>query len=529
MELQRSIGIVGLTFIAVGGIIGSGILFAPLLAAQQAGPAAVVAWLIGGLAAMLLALSFAEVCAMLPVAGGLARLPYLSHGDVVSAAMGWTAWVGYCAAIPVEAEVVMRYAATEFTWLADSGTKLNVYGLAFAFAAMVALVAVNAFGVAVFARVNAALTWIKVGIPVLVAVLFAADRFQVSNFTAAGGFAPAGLEGILAAVSTGGVVFAFFGFRNVVELAGETRNPRVTLPVALGLSIVICLAIYLLVQVTFIGALEPGELDKGWANIEAGHELGPLATIAVGLGMLWLNGVILAGALVSPFGSALVSTGSTSRLAMALGRNGFFPQVTTELSRRHVPLNAMLLNLAVGGALLLFVPFELNIALCSSALVLSLGIGPVMVMSLRRQMAHATRKFRMPFAPVLCSLAFIFATFAVLWAGWDTMKLLLLTIALGIASFAIGHLRGGASRPEFRPAFWLAPYIVGLTVLSWLGTYGGGRGLIPFGWDLLLSGLLGVGSFAWATRSGLAQDQFDERLAGLEDLSLSSDAAGSRD
>jgi amino acid transporter len=254
MQLQRSIGIVGLTFIAVGGIIGSGILFAPLLAAQQAGPAALVAWLIGGVAALLLALSFAEVCAMLPVAGGLARLPYLSHGDLVSAAMGWTAWAGYCASIPVETEVVLRYAATQLTWLADSQSQLSPYGVGCGLAIMVVLVTINAFGVSLFARVNATLTWVKVGIPVLVAVLFLADRFQVSNFTAAGGFAPMGIEGILAAVSTGGVIFAFVGFRNVVELAGETRNPRVTLPVALGLSILICLGVYLLVQIAFIGA-----------------------------------------------------------------------------------------------------------------------------------------------------------------------------------------------------------------------------------------------------------------------------------
>jgi amino acid transporter len=189
-----------------------------------------------------------------------------------------------------------------------------------------------------------------------------------------------------------------------------------------------------------------------------------------------------------------------------------------------VPLNAMLVNLALGGALLLFVPFDLTIALASSAMILSLGIGPVMLISLRRQMADTARKFTLPFAPVLCAVAFVFATLAVMWAGWDTMKLLLLTIAIGIVAFVVGHVRSSAARPEYRHAIWLIPYIAGLAILTWLGTYGGGRGVIPFGWDLLLCGLLGLGSFVWATRSGLAQNQFDARLAGLEDL-----AAASRD
>jgi hypothetical protein len=143
-----------------------------------------------------------------------------------------------------------------------------------------------------------------------------------------------------------------------------------------------------------------------------------------------------------------------------------------------------------------------------------------MLVSLRRQMAHATRQFRMPFAPVVCAVAFIFATLAVMWAGWDTMKLLLLTITVGVVSFIIGYVRSGAARPELRPALWLVPYVAGLAVLSWLGTYGGGLGLIPFGWDLVLCAFLGLGAFVWATRSGLAQDQFDEKLADLEDLNL---------
>ncbi len=528
MALKRSIGVVGLTFVGVGGIVGSGILFAPLLAAQQAGPASLVAWLIGGAAALLLALSFAEVCALLPVAGGLARLPHLSHGNIVSAAMGWTAWIGYCASIPVEAEVVVRYAATELAWLADSPDRLNAYGVAAALVIMIVMVAVNAWGVVLFSRVNVVLTWLKVGVPIVVAVLFMVERFEVSNFTAAGGFAPMGLEGVLAAVSTGGVVFAFFGFRNVVELAGETRNPQVTLPIALGLSIVICLGVYLLVQLAFLGALSASELDKGWAHIESTHELGPLSAIAIGLGLLWLNGVILAGAVVAPFGAALVSTGSTSRLALALARNGFFPRALTRLSNKHVPFNAMLANLALGSVLLIFMPFDLNIALTSSALVLSLGIGPITLMSLRRQLTDAKRRFRMPFAPALCAIAFVFATLAVLWAGWDTMKLLLATIVIGAVLFTVSHVRRAAARPDVRPAIWLVPYIGGLVLLSWLSSFGGGTGLLPFGWDLVLCGLLGLAIFVWATHTGLEQEEFDARLAGLEDLKTATESLGNR-
>ncbi len=73
--MRRDIGFIGLTFVAVSAMVGSGWLFAPLLASQAAGPASIVAWAIGGIAMLLLALTYAEISAMLPVAGGIARVP----------------------------------------------------------------------------------------------------------------------------------------------------------------------------------------------------------------------------------------------------------------------------------------------------------------------------------------------------------------------------------------------------------------------------------------------------------------------
>ncbi|MCP4329093.1 MAG: amino acid permease [Alphaproteobacteria bacterium] len=88
MRPQRSIGLIGLTFIAISGMLGSGWLFVPLFVSQLAGPAGILSWLIGGMVMLLIALCYAEIGAMLPVSGALARVPLFSHGNVVSAAMG---------------------------------------------------------------------------------------------------------------------------------------------------------------------------------------------------------------------------------------------------------------------------------------------------------------------------------------------------------------------------------------------------------------------------------------------------------
>jgi len=130
--MHRSIGLLSLTFVAISGILGSGWLFAPLLAAQAAGPSALVAWVIGGFAMLLLAATFAEIAAILPVAGGIGRVPHFSHGSVVSMAMGWTAWIGYNTTATIEVEAVLRYSKTLAPWLYLPDGKMSAGGLAVA-------------------------------------------------------------------------------------------------------------------------------------------------------------------------------------------------------------------------------------------------------------------------------------------------------------------------------------------------------------------------------------------------------------
>lgn len=85
-ELKRTVGLLPLTLIAAGGILGSGWLFSPLLTAQLAGPASIIAWIIGAIAMLLLAFSFAEIASVLPVAGGICTGQLCHHLDKVRCA-----------------------------------------------------------------------------------------------------------------------------------------------------------------------------------------------------------------------------------------------------------------------------------------------------------------------------------------------------------------------------------------------------------------------------------------------------------
>ncbi|MCK9910038.1 amino acid permease, partial [Microbacteriaceae bacterium K1510] len=117
------------------GIMGSGWLFASLYAAQIAGPAAIISWMIGGGVALLLALIYAELGGMLPLAGAIARIPYFSHGSMSGFMAGWLCWIAYVATAPIEVTAVLQYTSNYLPWLTTTvgGNRvLTGHGLAVA-------------------------------------------------------------------------------------------------------------------------------------------------------------------------------------------------------------------------------------------------------------------------------------------------------------------------------------------------------------------------------------------------------------
>jgi amino acid transporter len=107
VRLRRDIGFVGLMFTSVGSIIGSGWLFGALGASEVAGPAAIISWILGGAAMILLALVHAELGGMFPVAGGSARFPHYAFGSLAGFAGGWFAFLGAVTTAPIEVEAAL--------------------------------------------------------------------------------------------------------------------------------------------------------------------------------------------------------------------------------------------------------------------------------------------------------------------------------------------------------------------------------------------------------------------------------------
>src|SRR4051812_45925818 len=108
-RLQRSVGFYGLMFVSLGSIIGSGWLLGALNAAEVAGPASVLSWMLAAGMLSLLALTYAELGATYPVAGGSGRFPYYSHGPIAGFTAGWAAWLQAVFIAPIEVLAAITY------------------------------------------------------------------------------------------------------------------------------------------------------------------------------------------------------------------------------------------------------------------------------------------------------------------------------------------------------------------------------------------------------------------------------------
>src|SRR5437763_12164090 len=130
-KLRRDVSFFGLLFISFGSIRGAGWLFGALYASSLAGPAAVISWLLGGGAVMLLALTHAELGGMYPVAGGSARFPRYAFGSLAGFTTGWIAFLGAVTVGPIMVEATLLYTSnyvSSLTTISGARPVLTVQG-----------------------------------------------------------------------------------------------------------------------------------------------------------------------------------------------------------------------------------------------------------------------------------------------------------------------------------------------------------------------------------------------------------------
>ena len=512
--LRRHLGLRSLTLAVVTGTIGSGWLFAPFYCAKSAGPGSLIAWLIGGLIAFAIALVYAELGGVVSSSGALAQIPLLTHGRISGFIGGWCVWLAYVSLPAIEVLAIFQYLASSLPWLTKDGGQgqvLSPWGLGLASLLLVILVWINLSGIGVLARWIDRLTVWKLVVPLAVSFTLMMKGAHWENLSLPYCSTGSLHGGILTTISTGGVLFSLMGFRTAMDLAGETKNPQRNVPMAMALGLGICLGIYLMLQLAFLVAVAPDKVAAGWSHLNLTAHGGPLVAIALGAGLFWVANLLLVDAVISPGATAMAYMGVSARVSWMMGCCGLLPESLERLNRNAVPWVALCSSFLIGIAMLFSGPsWQKLVSFLSATLVLALAMGPVSLMALRHQLPGTERPFRLVWAPLWCPMAFVFASWAVIWCGRPSVEGAAAAIILPTLLFmAVQWGRGQAM--EIRGGLWWIAYVVGLLIISEVVTPREGEEM-PIWGQLSLTAVFALMVFPFAVASCLRTPSSAARL-----------------
>jgi amino acid transporter len=524
-NLKRTLGFWSLLATGTGSVIGSGWLLAANAGANAAGPAVLVAWVIGGALMLMIALVYAELGMVRPESGGLVRYPLYSNGRLAATIVGWVMWISYIGNPPTEAAAVLQYADSYVDGIYN-GTKLTPLGLLLAVCLMGLFVVINYFGIQWFAKTNNVVTAFKILVPTVTVVLLIASGFGhhrgaggTGNFTSHG-WAPMGWGAALSAIATAGMIFAYTGFRNVIELSGETRNPKRDIPRALIGTIAVAFVIYVLLQIAFLMAVPSGMLAKtGWGGVDFDS---PFAQLAKLLGFMWLYWLLIADSMVSPSGSGIVYTAANARNAYGLAKSRLLPRMFTDINgRTGVPAKALLFNLAVGVLFIVLLPsWQSLVEVMSVLAVFTFSIGSISL-HVFRNAGVGDASTRLPGMQLIAPAAFVVSTLVILWEPWDILRKSIVVIVATLLYYAVAHVRHRFESGELAAGVWLVVYLILVYAVSYVGSFGG-KGWLHGPWDSVVVGAASLLVYAWGIRAGGTYLAAHPEIA--EDLKHSHDA-----
>jgi APA family basic amino acid/polyamine antiporter len=392
--LSRELGISHASAIVVGTIIGSGIFLVPAEMMQAVGSARLVylAWIVGGALSLAGAITYAELGAMKPQAGGEYVYIRDSYGPLPGFLYAWT-WFALAkpASIATLAVGLVRILGTFpalsfFNHSAISQPFAISYGQLAAIAAAALITALNYLGIKRAGDFQVVFTLLKIVIIVAVALLaFTASSGTWRNFATSFSGATGGFAGFMAALIA--ALWAYDGWNDLNMVSGEIRNPGRAIPIALIVGVAVVAALYMLTNAAVQYVLPA-------ASIAASpRPVSDATAIAVGA---WGAAIVSAGMAVSILVTMNGTIMSGARVPFAMARDGYFFKAMAEVQPRfHTPSVALIVQLMLSVALLLFAgSFRQLFSLAIFAEWLFYMVAASTVFVLRRKEPDAARPYR---------------------------------------------------------------------------------------------------------------------------------------
>ncbi|MFN8669702.1 MAG: amino acid permease [Gemmatimonadaceae bacterium] len=459
--LRRTLGPVHLTALGVGSIIGTGIfVLTGTAAARHAGPALVLSMIIAAVACALAGLCYAELAAMIPVAGSAYTYAYATVGEVMAWIIGWdlmleyalsastvaVGWSGYFVSLMRDVGWELSPALTApfgaAVPLAGGATATGIFNLPAALIVL-AVSALLIVGIRESASANAALVVVKIAVLVVFVAAGAAyvSRDNLTPFLPpnTGTFGDFGWSGVMR--GAGVIFFAFIGFDAVSTAAQEARQPQRDMPIGILASLVVCTVLYIAVAIVLTGIVRFDRLDVA----------DPLAVGIDATGMRWLSPFIKVSALFGLFSTMMVQLIGQTRIFYAMSRDGLLPAL---FSRVHPTYRTPHVSTALVGSVIAIaaglLPLQLLGQLVSMGTLLAFVLACVGILVLRRRAPEVPRPFRtpgMPWVPIAGALACLLQMASLPWATWVR---LITWLALGMLVYW-GYGRRQAQRMRAAP------------------------------------------------------------------------------
>lgn len=482
--MEKKLSTFQIALISTGGMLGCGWLFSPFYGYQTAGVGVLFSWAITAIITLIIGLSLAEVCCMLPLAGGIYRLMSITHDKRISSAFLILGWLSYVVYLPLEAQAVIQYLGF---WLPSlvmkvgNQVELSWYGIACAVLIILGITWFNTMAITRVAKVNNLVSLWKILIPIAIALVVIIAYGSWHKFSNAINFTNFTGENVLLAVTSSGLAFAFSGFQNGLLLANQLKNPNRAIPLSLFCPIIVGVILYSLISLSYLATLNGA--TQSLLNATA-----PLLGLLSLLGLNSLFTILFIDAVVAPLGTTNVYIAGSARVLYGVGRGLFPKSKLVRLNNKNVPYVALWIN-AIVGILFLF-PFptwkEL-VNFLSSIVVFAYLAGPTSLLVLRKKQPDLERRFKLKFPYLSGVLGFVCCSWLIYWSGLNNLGYL--SITLGIILFCYTFkLNWRNMFVEFFRSGYLLVYLLSLWFISWLRS----KNIIPFPVDCFFVGIAGL-------------------------------------